>query len=175
MSYRFRRYSAVHVTLLGAAPLLAALAACAGSVTPDWPPDPTGGPDASPDAPADPPDAAPPDAAPADAAADAYQGIIGEPCAGDSDCGAGYRCHLTVPNGYCTANCASDVPCPGGSVCSPVPYSRVSGACMRPCGSTAECRPEYVCDYVVLFPGDPGSPKSPAPVCWEPWDKDSGP
>jgi hypothetical protein len=73
------------------------------------------------------------------------------------------------------ANCSSEMPCPSGSVCSPVPYSRISGVCMRPCGTTAECRPEYVCDYVELFPGDPNSPKSPVPVCWEPWPKDSGP
>ncbi|HLM71714.1 MAG TPA: hypothetical protein VK459_03450 [Polyangiaceae bacterium] len=175
MNHQFRQKCAFNARLLGVAPLLVtlatltALAACAGAVSgdsPDLPPDSTPGPDASTDA----SDDAPADA-PADAKADAYEGVIGRACELDADCGDGYRCHTPAPNGYCTVNCSVDVPCPSGSVCSPVPYSRVMGACMRPCSSAAECRPEYACDYVEAFPGDPGSPKSPVPVCWEPLPK----
>jgi hypothetical protein len=140
---------------------LLAAASCAGAVTPD-PLEPADLPDAAADA-------------PGDASADAGGLVIGRPCADDADCGDEYRCQTTVPGGYCVLTCASDVPCPEGSVCSPLPLSRVTGVCMKACSATTECRAGYVCDVVSLFPGDPSAPSSPSPVCWEPQSKDGGP
>lgn len=37
---------------------------------------------------------------------------------------------------------------------------------MRPCASSADCRPGYFCGIVELFPGQAGTPASPEPVCW---------
>jgi hypothetical protein len=162
MDHRIRRTKAVFTQLIGPLPLLAALGACAGAITQD-PPEPVSGPDASTDAPVDPaPDAA------SDAAVHTYDGPIGRACMADTECGDGFRCQVTVPGGYCVVNCSADMPCPEGTVCSPLPYSRISGVCMLPCSTKADCRAEYVCEIVELFPGDPNAPKSPVPVCWEP-------
>lgn len=153
--------------------------ACAGAVYPDTPPEPQPNADASTDAPTE---DAPADAvsdAPADAPADAttpYNGPIGKPCASDADCGDTYRCQLTVPGGYCVQDCMGPgAPCPDGTLCSPLPLSRVAGVCLKACASTNDCRPGYACDVVYLFPGDPSAPKSAGPVCWEPYPKDGGP
>jgi hypothetical protein len=147
---------------LGAAALGAG---CAGAVTPDSQPDTGSLVDASADAEAD----AGPDAKPS------YDGAIGRACGQDSDCGAGHRCQITAPDGYCVMDCSPDKTCPEGTLCSPVPLSRISGVCMLACSNQNQCRPGYVCDVVHLFPDDPNAPKSPGPVCWEPWPKDGGP
>ena len=100
---------------------------------------------------------------------DAGNLAIGRPCKADGDCGGGQlRCDSSVPNGYCTYMCSGNLGCPKGSVCSPLPVSRISGLCMQSCTKTSECRTGYVCDLVYLFPGDPNAPVSPSPVCWEP-------
>ena len=129
--------------------------ACAGSVTQDPPiePGPLG--DASADA-------------PADAEGDASATVIGKACAVDSDCGDEARCQPNTPSGYCVLDCGGGMVCPDGTLCSPMPLSRVAGVCMLGCTSNADCRPEYVCDVVQLFPGDPNSPMSPGKVCWVP-------
>lgn len=141
---------------------------CAGAVYQD-PPELSGGADASTDAPTDASSDAPTDAPPL------YSGPIGDPCASNADCGDGYRCQLTVPGGYCVMDCSPGMTCPQGTLCSPVPLSRVAGVCMRACASQADCRPAYECAVVALFPGDPSAPTSPGPVCWEPWPTDAGP
>jgi hypothetical protein len=148
------------------------VASCAGAVTQDPPQDPGMIPDASVDAAE--PDATAPDASAPDAALpDAGSLVIGRACTTDDECGGEYRCQLTAPGGYCTLFCAADADCPTGSVCSPVPFSRIPGICMKSCATKAECRPEYVCEIVYLFPGDPNAPSSPSPVCWE--AQDAGP
>jgi len=157
------------LTALTALTALALWAGCAGAVYPDPQPDPGPLMDASADADMDAPADAPADAPPA------YNGVIGHACAADSDCGVGYRCQTTAPGGYCVMSCTPDVPCPSGTLCSPVPLSRISGVCMLACAGQADCRPGYVCDQVSLFPDDPSAPTSPGPVCWEPWPKDAGP
>lgn len=164
MDRRIQRSNAVLIKLAAPISLLAAVAACAGAITQE-PPEPVGGPDASTDAPVDPP---------SDAAPDAYSGAIGRACVADADCGDGLRCQTTAPGGYCVMDCSSAAVCPEGTACSPVPFSRIAGVCMLACASSADCRPDYVCDIVELFPGDPNAPKSPVPVCWEPWPKDAG-
>ncbi len=127
---------------------------CASTVTQDPPQDPTTIEDAGVDA-----DAAVPDAG---------NLVIGRPCSTDGDCGGTQlRCDLSVPDGYCTYMCGGDIGCPEGSVCAPMPLSRISGLCMQSCTKTSECRTGYVCDLVYLFP-DPSAPVSPSPVCWEP-------
>lgn len=138
------------------------IASCAGSVTQDPPLDPGTLADASADA----------DSVDADPT-DAGTFVVSKACASDAECGGDYRCQLTAPGGYCTKFCAGDTDCPTGSVCSPMPYSRLSGICMKSCATTAECRPGYACGIVYLFPSDPGSPSSDSPVCWEP--QDAGP
>ncbi|MBK9259135.1 MAG: hypothetical protein IPM54_04805 [Polyangiaceae bacterium] len=135
---------------------------CAGSVTQDPPQDPGSMPDASTDAPE-----------PEDAGTDAAALVVGQACTSDAECGGEYRCQLTAPGGYCSFFCSGDADCPTGSVCSPLPNSRVSGICMKSCSTTAECRPGYTCEIVHLFPGDPMAPSSPSPVCWE--AQDAGP
>lgn len=175
-----------HFVALTAITAAAIGSACAGAVYPDTPPEPTPTADASTDGSVDPtPDASTdaPSDAPADAPSDAptdgaapYNGPIGNACSSDAECGDMYRCQITVPGGYCVKDCGGPgAPCPEGTLCSPVPFSRVAGACMKACSSSAECRPGYACDVVYLFPSDPGSPKSGGPVCWEPYPKDGGP
>jgi hypothetical protein len=139
--------------------ILAASISCAGAVTQDPPEGPGPGADAS----VEPNPDAGLDASSVDA------GVIGQACVADEDCGDGYRCQTTVPGGYCLTYCDQQgPPCPDGTLCSPLPLSRVSGVCMLSCTSSTDCRAGYVCAVVELFPGDPNSPKSPGPVCWEP-------
>lgn len=140
------------------------LGACASSVSQEPPVDPGMLMDASTDAPVD---------APPDAAADAGSTVIGHPCTLDSECGSDFRCQPTAPGGYCTLFCSSNAECPSGTVCSPVPFSRIAGICMKSCTTNAECRMGYSCYVVSLFPGQPNSPNSNTPVCWD--DPDAGP
>jgi len=142
---------------------LCLLTACAGSVTQDPPQDPGTIPDASTDAPTDAP-----------VEVDAGSLVIGRPCTTDADCGGGeMRCQPGAPGGYCTFWCAGDAECPTGSICAPVPLSRISGTCMKTCANATDCRTGYACEVVYLFPGQPDSPHSSAPVCWE--SQDAGP
>lgn len=143
--------------------VLCLVTGCAGSVVQDPVQDPGTIPDASTDAPMDAP-----------IVMDAGSLVIGRPCATDAECsGEEMRCHLGPPDGYCTLFCMGDAECPTGSVCSPVPFSRVPGICMKSCATTAECRDGYACQVTYLFPGQPNSPSSPSPVCWE--AQDAGP
>lgn len=138
---------------------------CGGTITQEPPDDPSNVPDASADA-DDSSDAA--TSSDASAEGGVTNTIIGSPCNLDADCGTGYRCHPTVPGGYCTVDCSPNQACPQGSVCSPVPLSRIAGICMLPCSSPNECRSEYTCGIVYLFPNDPNAPSSQVPVCWVP-------
>jgi hypothetical protein len=100
--------------------------------------------------------------------------ITGRACAGDADCGAGYHCYTLAAGGYClpgapggpTACREPEYPCPAGTVCSPIPWHAISGVCMAPCASAADCREGYRCGVVELFPGEPETPRSAEPVCW---------
>ena len=100
--------------------------------------------------------------------------VTGRPCATADDCGSGYDCFTDAPGGYClpgapggpTACREPESPCPAGTTCSPLPWHQISGVCLRTCSTAADCRGSYVCDYVGLFPGDPGTPRSADRVCW---------
>ncbi len=142
------------------------LFACGSTVTQDPPNDPTDIPDASADVHED--AQGPGDAGPNDAGTS----VIGRPCTKPTDCSSGgeFQCQLSVPDGYCSMWCAKDAECPAGSLCAPMPLSRVSGTCMTACSTSNDCRPGYVCEIVELFPGQPNVPKSSGPVCWEPKD-----
>lgn len=147
--------------------MICLLSACGGTVTQDPPQDPTTIPDASVDASSDASGDAPDDP-------DAGALLVGLPCASSSDCGStDYSCHPGAPGGYCSYYCSADAECPTGSVCSPVPFSRISGICMKTCTNTNECRAGYACAVVSLFPGQPNSPSSSSPVCWT--AQDAGP
>jgi len=152
---------------------LCLLTACASSVIQDPPSDPNMISDAGTDAPTEPTDAGT-DASIVD---DGGTLVVGRPCTSDSDCGnldGGYQgahCQLGAPGGYCTFFCPSGSGCPEGSVCSPPPYSRLAGICMKPCATTADCRDGYACAITCMFP--PASGCGSSPVCWEP--QDAGP
>ncbi len=100
--------------------------------------------------------------------------VVGSACRAAADCGPGYDCYTMAPGGYClpgapggpTACREPEVPCPEGTLCSPLPWHAISGVCMAPCERAADCRPGYVCRVVELFPGDAETPSSPGPVCW---------
>jgi len=70
------------------------------------------------------PDAGPQDAGPAPA-------NIGAACRSDDDCdGDDVYCDADFPGGYCTAVCASDLPCPDGSTCI---EGRTGNTCFADC------------------------------------------
>jgi hypothetical protein len=101
--------------------------------------------------------------------------ITGSACASAVECGAGYDCNLEAPGGYCmqgspggpTACHEPDAPCTApGATCSPLPWHQIPGVCLETCTSAADCRSNYICALVELFPGDPSSPESPTKVCW---------
>jgi hypothetical protein len=106
---------------------------------------------------------------------------VGNYCATDAECGDGHICHNVnagsawVPDGYCMiagayggmASCVGDDgTCPAGTLCSPMPWSRIPGVCMRACQDNGDCRTGYACDVVYLFWGEAQSPKSSGKVCW---------
>ncbi len=133
---------------------LCLVAACGGSVILDPPQDPGMIPDASTDAPTDP---------------DAGKQVIGTACKTSDDCGGdNVQCHLSTLGGYCTYMCGGSIECPSGSICAPAPLSRISGYCMQTCSTVKDCRAGFACDIVYLFPGQPNTPASASPVCWEP-------
>ncbi len=148
MSYR-------HVWVFGL------LSACAGSVTQDPPQDPGTVVDAGNDA--------------SEVVDASTLLVVGRACTlNGSECGSNeYTCHPGAPDGYCSFLCTADADCPSGSVCSPVPFSRVSGICMKTCASVNDCRVGYACAVVELFPGQMNTPKSSTTVCWD--DADAGP
>jgi hypothetical protein len=79
--------------------------------------------------------------------------------------GAGRLLHAGRPGG--PMGCRDpEQPCPEGTTCSPLPRHAISGVCMLTCTTSADCRTGYICNYVELFRGDPGSPSSPNKVCW---------
>ncbi|HEY3358710.1 MAG TPA: hypothetical protein VGQ83_36015 [Polyangia bacterium] len=110
------------------------------------------------------------DAGARDGAPPADAGLTGRPCSFDGGCATGYTCTLQAPGGYCLYGapyaCGKDRPCPAGTACSPLPRSQISGVCLLACAHAGDCRQGYACDYVELFPGEPNSPRSDAPVCW---------
>jgi len=100
---------------------------------------------------------------------------VGRFCEQDADCGPGMRCFnehegsARVPDGYCMLAhmaCMKDVPCPEGTLCSPLPWAQIPGVCLLACNDQNDCREGYRCAVVELFPGEPDSPKSPGKVCW---------
>jgi MYXO-CTERM domain-containing protein len=100
--------------------------------------------------------------------------VTGRACTTPAQCGSGYDCYTLAPGGYCMpgspggpAACRDpEAPCSAGTVCSPLPWHAISGVCLQPCATVGDCRGGYACNYVELFPGDPGTPKSPERVCW---------
>ena len=96
--------------------------------------------------------------------------ITGRPCDLDGGCGSGYTCWFMPPGGYCLIGpptaCWDSSECPTGTACSPLPWSQISGVCLRTCVDDADCREGYTCDQVELFPGEPDTPRSEVPVCW---------
>jgi len=100
--------------------------------------------------------------------------VTGRACTSYTDCGTGYDCYTMAPGGYCMpggpggpTGCRDpEQPCPEGTTCSPLPMHAISGVCMLTCATSADCRTGYICNYVELFRGDPGSPSSPNKVCW---------
>lgn len=155
----------------------AMLGGCSGVVTQDPPDDPSGMMDASAgtggmDAgvAADSGDVSDSGMSDGGVVSDASPGMtgIGAACTTNAECEMGNQCYIPAPGGYCTLFCTNNDECPAGSVCSPIPLSRVSGACMKTCGGAADCRNGYACAVVYLFPGDVNSPSSKVPVCWTP-------
>jgi len=75
-------------------------------------------------------------------------GVVGDACASNSDCGSGLYCEAGFDGGYCTADCvdvASD--CPAGSTCFDIGGG--SQICFDDCSVDADCtRDGYVCDVV---------------------------
>ncbi|MBI5510197.1 MAG: hypothetical protein HY903_15680 [Deltaproteobacteria bacterium] len=108
--------------------------------------------------------------------------VIGDACESDAECGAGFVCWhdrwglAWLPEGYCLLGTAyggpamftDAMPCPAGSIWSPIPILQAPGTCLDVCAAPADCREGYLCDVVELFPGEAGSPVSAAPVCWPP-------
>lgn len=101
-------------------------------------------------------------------APDANSSIIGKACTTDEECGGvELRCHMSGAGGYCSRICSDSTECPAGSVCAPLPLSRVTGLCMLSCTNTTDCREGLTCAKTYWLPGDPSSPSSSTPVCWE--------
>jgi hypothetical protein len=65
---------------------------------------------------------------------------IGVPCSTSGQCGTGkFFCAVTLPGGYCKADCKSDGDCPTGAAC--VGAGAMLGACAKRCpNGAADCR-----------------------------------
>ena len=112
--------------------------------------------------------------------ADSIDVITGNPCDGPTSCGPDHHCYEDVPapgeppGGYCLPGAPTvikpcrieDDDCPTGTRCSPIPWSAISGVCMRACQDHTDCREDYECLIVELFPGQEDSPTSAGLVCW---------
>jgi hypothetical protein len=75
-------------------------------------------------------------------------GIVGAPCTGAADCGAG-RCQtgnemMMYPGGYCTGACLQDSDCGANGSCT-LPLTGGAGTCYRGCQSDKDCREGYRC------------------------------
>ena len=100
--------------------------------------------------------------------------VTGSACEEAADCGPGYDCYTLAPGGDCMAGAPGgptacrepEAPCPDGTVCSPLPWHAISGVCLAPCATAADCRPGYRCGHVELFPGDVDTPRSAEAACW---------
>jgi len=82
---------------------------------------------------------------------------VGDPCCGDSSCDYdGGTCAVNVPNGMCTASCASTATCPTDptrkAVCASLSGQ---GFCLFDCTS-APCRQGYLCQTVAIVGGGQG-------------------
>jgi hypothetical protein len=85
-------------------------------------------------------------------------GIVGDPCSTSGDCsgvpGSGRMCltdvfgMMTMPGGYCSADCTSDSDC--GSLGDCVDFFGYGSYCLRTCSSPPDCRTSegYTCDMV---------------------------
>jgi len=90
-----------------------------------------------------------------DAGPPVTEGDVGEPCGAMGDCesfcideGDGF------PDGYCTAPCDADNPCPTGSTCTPI--GRGMSICLAECDPDAamrSCRAGYGCADSFMLPG----------------------
>lgn len=77
-------------------------------------------------------------------------GVTGNACTQDSDCGGG-RCMAsdllmtTYPDGYCTGSCLANGDCGAGGVCATA-FGGMAGTCYRGCEQDADCaRDGYRC------------------------------
>lgn len=80
-----------------------------------------------------------------DAALAPFDGLdtVGAPCATSSECGPPNAvCLLDFPGGYCGLPCFDRTDCPNGAEC--IPYGE-QAICAAGCGSSADCRTDYVC------------------------------
>jgi hypothetical protein len=81
-------------------------------------------------------------------------GVVGNACAADTDCGSG-SCLTTIPvvntsypNGYCTGRCSTDEACGASGVCVPGLFGS-AGSCFRRCDEANGCEREgYRCRVV---------------------------
>jgi hypothetical protein len=78
-------------------------------------------------------------------------GVVGQACEGNADCGEG-RCAATtplgtrLPGGYCSARCLDESDCGEGGGCLVYAGSSNAGHCYARCGSDADCEREgYRC------------------------------
>jgi hypothetical protein len=80
-------------------------------------------------------------------------GVVGNACASDADCGGGpMTCSSTLggadaPGGYCTARCAVNADCGSGGVCVEGVdiVTLLAGICIRSCTPPNGCRKGYTC------------------------------
>lgn len=79
-------------------------------------------------------------------------GVVGNACSTDDDCGGGpmtcaTKLGIDAPGGYCTQRCAVDADCGAGGVCvSGVDIITVlAGICVAGCTPPGGCRPGYTC------------------------------
>jgi len=82
-------------------------------------------------------------------------GVAGQMCSSDGDCGGGTCLTMTValfgqggalPGGYCSGQCLEDSHCGSGGVCAPSPIQGLAGGCYRDCSRDADCsRDGYRC------------------------------
>lgn len=85
-------------------------------------------------------------------------GVAGQMCTSDDDCGGGTCLTMTVslfgtgaalPGGYCSGQCLEDSHCGSGGVCAPSPLQGLAGGCYEDCGTDTDCsRDGYRCRTV---------------------------
>jgi hypothetical protein len=83
-------------------------------------------------------------------------GIVGNACTGDTDCGGvAMSCTTTTrgamgttttyPEGYCSARCIEDIDCGAGGVCVGGFAGIAAGNCYKACAADSACRTGYRC------------------------------